>query len=384
MTMLKNNTTPKKLAILLTLPSLGGLELNLLKFAAYRLRHNYPTKLILSIGSAATQWAIQENIPFTTIGKAKKYFSLKAIFQLNKVLHQNNIDTIFISSSQDLDMVAWTKFHFLKQKHLFVYFYQQMQLGVSKKDIYHTWKFSTINSWIAPLPWLKSEVLSKTKIDATKISIIPLCLDCNEFLKNFNSVDKLHLRANYSLPLDSPIFGIAGRIDPGKGQLDVVRAFAKISPKFPKTRLCLIGSATLNDLNAQEYENLINDEIKLLKIENKVLRIPHLHEPSKIYALIDILIVASVKETFGMVTVEGLLANLIIIGANSGGTPDILGLGQYGLLYNPGSVEDLTDKMMDAITNYETLKNQNLKKDFAQEYDFKKLNSFLSLKSDNT
>jgi glycosyltransferase involved in cell wall biosynthesis len=50
---------------------------------------------------------------------------------------------------------------------------------------------------------------------------------------------------------------------------------------------------------------------------------------------------SSKKETFGMVTVEGMASGLPIIGSNSGGTPEILEQGKYGKLFEPSNSQSL-------------------------------------------
>lgn len=370
------------MAIVLTLPSLGGLELNLLKFCKYRKKKlGINTVLILANNSSAEKWAIQEDLNYFTISKPRKYFSFKQILELQTILKKQNINSVFLSTSQDLDLVAWSKFFLKKHLNIKVVFYQQMQLGVDKKNFYHRWKFAAIDQWIAPLPWLKDEVLRKSSIKEDKISLIPLCLDSQDFIQEINVYSKDQMRKKYSIPNDVILFGIIGRIDPGKGQLEVIRNFAKLVQtnkyKIP-IHLCIIGSATLLDEKAKLYSENITHEIELLKLEKYITRIPHIHDPASIYTMLDILVVASQKETFGMVTVEGLLAHLIIIGAKSGGTIDLLNQGEHGILYQPEVEYDLFEKMIYVINNYSILKNKAELIQVADKYDFQRLEDFLS------
>jgi glycosyltransferase involved in cell wall biosynthesis len=375
----------EKLAILLTLPSLGGLELNLLKFYKYHIKKlKLNTLLILAKGSAAEKWAVKEDLPFCIISKPRKYFSLKQVFELKNIILSSNCNRVFISSSQDLDLCTWLNFFSNKVATLKIIFYQQMQLGVPKKNFYHDWKFSHIDYWIAPLPWLKNELLAKTSIPEKKITVLPLCLDTQEFLLNYNATTKSDLRVKFNIPEDAVLFGIIGRIDPGKGQLEVIENFHHLlnqlqhQNKLINIKLCLIGSSTLEDENAKKYDEQVNQAIQSLHLEQHILRIPHIHQPAMIYKLLDILIVASQKETFGMVTVEGLLAKLILIGANSGGTVELLAHGQYGLLYDSKIKYDLSQKMLYAIENFDILKRKIVDTNFNEDYDFKRLEQFLA------
>lgn len=375
------NETQKKLAILLTLSSLGGLELNLLKFCKYRVEKlGLQTLLILSKNSMAEKWAIKENLPYILISKPKKYFSFKQVFELKKILTSDPCESIFISTSQDLDLCSWLKSIPFTTLTLNVIFYQQMQIGINKKNFYQNWKFSHVDSWISPLPWLKEELLAKTSLSEKKVTLLPLCLDTQDFLTQFNLGNKEKLKSQYHIPHDTIVIGIVGRIDPGKGQLEVLKSFSRLIHSknvIPKIKLCIIGSATLHDANAQAYEENIHSLIQNEQLSEVVLKIPHLHNPASIYKLIDVLVVASQKETFGMVTLEGLLAKLIIIGAKSGGTIDLLEQGKLGLLYDIDDNNDLLEKMLYAVQHFDILKNKFKGSDIEKHYDFKRLESFI-------
>ena len=63
------------------------------------------------------------------------------------------------------------------------------------------------------------------------------------------------------------------------------------------------------------------------------------------YNAIDIFVLASEGETYGMVTIEAMLSGLPVIATKSGGTPEILNFGEFGLLFKhndiPGFVESV-------------------------------------------
>lgn len=370
-----SQASQKKLAIILTLPSLGGLELNLLKFFKYKTQNiSSDSILILAKGSAAEGWVIKEKLPYFTISKPRKYFSLKQALELKKIISTENAKTVLISTSQDLDLLCWA------HVNTKIVFYQQMQLGVAKKNFYQQWKFRHISFWLAPLPWLKEELLQKSSFDPAKIFIVPLCLDTKTFSDEVTKTNKKDFLAKHHLTSDTFLFGIIGRIDPGKGQLAVIKSFAQLlqTSTYPHPiKLCIVGSSTLHDEKARQYETKINEAIQELQIENYILKIPHLHNPANIYAVLNALIVASEKETFGMVTVEGLLAKLVVIGANSGGTVDILENGKHGLLYNPQIPNDLYLKMQEALLNFQHYYEKISQVNFSEEYDFKRLENFL-------
>ena len=63
----------------------------------------------------------------------------------------------------------------------------------------------------------------------------------------------------------------------------------------------------------------------------------------------DVFIMQSQGETFGMVTIEAMAAGLPVVGTNSSGTPEILGFGNHGLLYNPGDQETFKSNIKELL-----------------------------------
>jgi len=326
----------------------------------------------------------KEQLPYFSISKPRKYCSIKQFYELASILKDQTIDQLFLSTSQDLDLACWAKSITQKLRMLKIVFYQQMQLGVVKKNFYQNWKLNLIYKWISPLPWLKDEVLMKSNIAQNKVKVIPLCLDTEEFFKQLTLTSKIDFLKNYDISEDTFLFGIIGRIDPGKGQLSVVKSFSKLLTtikKNQKVKLFIVGSATINDSAAKHYEEELNQTIHSLNLSKYVIKISHLHQPTEIYAVLHSLIVASLKETFGMVTVEGLLAKLVVIGANSGGTIDLLEQGELGLLYDPNNEDVLYLKMMDVLSNYSLYQDRVDPLAIAKKYDFKRLENFLLIHS---
>ena len=58
------------------------------------------------------------------------------------------------------------------------------------------------------------------------------------------------------------------------------------------------------------------------------------------YAAADIFVFPSATETLGLVAIEAMSAGLPVVGARSGGIPDIVSDGETGLLFDPNDTED--------------------------------------------
>lgn len=70
-----------------------------------------------------------------------------------------------------------------------------------------------------------------------------------------------------------------------------------------------------------------------------------------LYEQSDISFVCGRKEAYGRVTIESLLSGCLVIGVDSGGTPELIHEGENGYLYEAGNPESLADKIIMAVMN---------------------------------
>lgn len=142
---------------------------------------------------------------------------------------------------------------------------------------------------------------------------------------------------------------MVGRIAEGKGQLDVVKALELLYEKgYENLYLRIVGYRGIT-----EYERNIKRYIDESKVRNKVELVVFTNDVRSIREKCDIGITASVSEAFGRVTVENMLAGLVTVGADTGGTPEIIKDGETGYLYHQGSHEDLARILEDILRNQE-------------------------------
>ena len=141
------------------------------------------------------------------------------------------------------------------------------------------------------------------------------------------------------LPLtDKPVeLLLAGRIAPGKGQLDTVKAVAQLNREHGDLfHLTLIGS-----VGVESYMDEIRAYMKELP-EGWVTIESFADDLKELRSRTDIALVCSSSEAMGRVTIESLLAGCLVVGANGGATPELLDEGR-GLLYDPGDIDGLAD-----------------------------------------
>jgi D-inositol-3-phosphate glycosyltransferase len=219
----KQKNSTNNLGILCSSFSLGGLEINVVKLAAWMSQRGWKVILYVPKGSPMSALAVKYRVSVHPIERTKKYFDIKGAIHLCKQTRKDNINTLLISSGKDISLCGWAKFFSLKRLKLI--FFQQMMIGIQKKDIIHTLRFSKLDAWLSPLPYLAKELKEKTYIPSHKVHLVPLCIETERFSRV--RLTKKESRKILTLPQDKTIIGIIGRLDFQKGQHILIEALSK-------------------------------------------------------------------------------------------------------------------------------------------------------------
>lgn len=161
---------------------------------------------------------------------------------------------------------------------------------------------------------------------------------------------------------DKPIFSDSdvnllsvGRICEGKGQKTLIMALGELKKKNIIPHVRFAGSYTDDIYN--EYYNLA----KNLNVENQIEFLGQVNDMKRLYKDTDVFCMCSKCEAFGRVTVEAMISGNLVIGSASGGTPEILGNGEYGLLFEANNYKELANKIEYALNHKNEMRELALK-----------------------
>lgn len=317
----------KKIGFYCSSMSWGGLEMNFVRYAAWLKESNFEVVIFCVNNSKILEKAKDLGISYVVIKRNKKNFDYKNAKILRKHLNKLKIDTVWVRDRRDINIFALLK-RKKATKHIKLVYQQAMQIAKKKKDIFHTRNYKQINLWIAPLNFLKKEVIEKTKFPENRIKVIPLACDIDWSKKEITQEEA---RTTFNLPQNKTIIGIIGRLDPLKGQLFLVKALTKLKNEFPDLDLLIVGEKTYNEHD--EYVRELNATIEKEGLTDRVHIRPFMKEVAYFFKSVDRFIMASKGETFGMVTIESMSYGTPVIGTNSAGTPELLDFGKLGDLY---------------------------------------------------
>lgn len=134
----------------------------------------------------------------------------------------------------------------------------------------------------------------------------------------------------------------AGTVCEGKGQMVAIQALGILKRKGIHFDLQIAG--TVKERDRAYYEQL-QAQVQKDGLEQQVRFLGQVENLWEVRKACGIGVVASKSEAFGRVTVEGMLSDLIMVGADAGGTAELINDGVNGFLYSLGDAEKLADKL---------------------------------------
>ncbi len=148
---------------------------------------------------------------------------------------------------------------------------------------------------------------------------------------------------------DEITVGVVSRLERIKGMDLVVPAFAEAYKSNSRLKLLVVGDGSQRALmEEQARENDIIDRVEFLGRKAQ-------SELQECYDRIDILLMPSRSEGFGLTAIEGMARGCVPVVAATGGLPEVVKDGITGLLHNPESVHDLAQKITALATDLNKL-----------------------------
>lgn len=264
--------------------------------------------------------------------KRNKFFPLIPAYKLAKIIDAKEIDVVHFHWTRDIATVVLAKI--LSKKKPKIIQTRNMNMTRFKSDVYHRWLYKNIDAIHAVTFGVKEQLEQFIPQDIRpKIEVVYMGTEAQEM-----DAEKVQaLKSKYALREDDFVVGIVGRIEEVKGQYLVIEALHKLHKKDIK--LLIVG----HTMDATYLRNL-KKRVEELGLTKSVIFTGFTKEVNEHMSLFDVNILATPKETFGLVVIEAMMNRVCMIATNNGGPLEIIEDGVDGLLFDRSS-EDLAKKI---------------------------------------
>lgn len=170
------------------------------------------------------------------------------------------------------------------------------------------------------------------------------------------------LRAELGLADDAILLGMACRLTEQKGVSFALRAFAQLAANYPNVWFVIAGDGKLRD-------NL-EVEARRLGLLKRVFFLGWRQDVPAIMGGLDVFLMPSLWEGFGLVALEAMAKRLPIIASQVSAIPEVIANGETGLLVPPRNVGRLAQAMRTLLNDRALRAHMGMLAEDRLEYHF--------------
>ncbi|MCW1304612.1 MAG: glycosyltransferase family 4 protein [Candidatus Parvarchaeota archaeon] len=186
--------------------------------------------------------------------------------------------------------------------------------------------------------FMKNELI-KLGYEPERIEVIYNGIDIERYNPERSDLNKDEVKKKFGIG-DGPVILFLGRAAYVKGFDVLLRAFSIVLSKHENAVLVMRSGG--------EMQSMAEEMINQLGIQKNVIFIKEfIDEFTKINLInaCDIYVVPSLYEPFGIVVLEGMAMKKPVIASNTGGIREIINNERNGILFEPGNVNELAEKI---------------------------------------
>jgi glycosyltransferase involved in cell wall biosynthesis len=208
--------------------------------------------------------------------------------------------------------------------------------------VYEQFLAETTDSFLACSGSVAKHAVEKIGLTTQSFEVILNGIDLDRFKIR---PDRAAIKSSLSIPEDFNVVGIVGRISQQKAQDIFLEAAAKIHQGLPKTLFLIVGAA--------DEPAMLDKMLALtvsLGLQEKVRFLGYRDDIPSIYSIIDILVMPSRWEGFGLALVEAMAMGLPIVCTGVGGIPEVVIPNETALFVateSPGQVADALTRLLE-------------------------------------
>jgi glycosyltransferase involved in cell wall biosynthesis len=207
---------------------------------------------------------------------------------------------------------------------------RKLQLG-------NRFAFSRASAVLANSAEVAKSVTTEARIPTAKVWTITNFVDAQSFGAP-TAEEREQLRRNWGAPPDAVVIGCVARLHPVKDHAGLLRAFARLHTREPRSFLVLIGDG--------ETRPALQALVAELGLQGAVHFAGEVRSRRNLHRGFDISVLASLSEGFPNTLVEAMAAGNPVVATSVGGNIDAVMHEETGLLVNPAQPDELSDAML--------------------------------------
>jgi len=322
-------------------PDLGGLELYMVRSAKALDSEMNVISLINSNGKLQ-QYYKDSKYKYEMLNKKSALFIFSLAKKIANIIDKNSVEVIHVHWTKDLPVVVLARL--LSKSNPKIVQTRNMTMTRFKDDFYHRWLYKNMDLML-PVTYQVKEQLERfiPKEVRPKIEVLYMGSDKPEML---DEEEQNELKKELSFCDDSFNIGMVGRINEAKGQHLLIKAVDRLVKDGLNVNAYFVGHPM-----KESYLVDLKNDVKLRGVEKNIHFLGFMKNPHYFYQICDAVVLASKRETFGLVLIEAMQVGTAVIGSNSGGVIEIIDDEKTGLLFESQNDESLAKAIKKLIDN---------------------------------
>ncbi len=146
---------------------------------------------------------------------------------------------------------------------------------------------------------------------------------------------------------DTKLVAVVGALFPNKDHMTFLAAAEKVARKFGNVAFLIVGSGS------ESYTNRIRHRIRDLQLDSMVRLLGWRNDVYDLMAAIDVLVISSEQESFGLTAIEALSMETPVVATRCGGPEEVMVDGDTGLLVPVKDPDAMADAIVKLLQNPE-------------------------------